>query len=155
MGRTKTTRSARTHPVRRRKAAGTKTKAKIARTPKPRLQLKTFRELLMQERKRLHRELAEMGARTSRRGKLDSAVEEQDFDDDPGDAATQTLERGTDMALERNLHDILQQIEDSLGKIKSHTYGICDVCGGPIAPRRLKALPYATLCVECQGRLEQ
>ena len=96
-----------------------------------------------------------MAARTARRGRLDSAVEEQDLDDNPGDAATETLERGTDMALERNLHDILEQIEESLGKIDSQTYGICDLCNGPISVRRLKALPYATLCIECQGRLEQ
>ncbi|MFQ5810370.1 MAG: TraR/DksA C4-type zinc finger protein [Armatimonadota bacterium] len=114
-----------------------------------------FRDLLIQERERLYEELEEMAARTARRGKLDSAVEEQDFDDNPGDAATETLERGTDMALERNLHDILEQIEHSLGKIESRTYGICDLCSGPIAARRLRALPYATLCIQCQGRLEQ
>jgi RNA polymerase-binding protein DksA len=117
--------------------------------------LAAFRKLLMQERARLCEELEELAARTARRGRLDSAVEEQDFDDNPGDAATETLERGTDMALERNLQDILEQIEDSLRKIESRTYGICDVCGGPIGERRLTALPYATLCIQCQGRLEQ
>ena len=156
MARTKTRRRAPTRTASRSETtAGTNTKARAAGIRKPRLPLQTFRELLLQERDRLHQELGEMAARTARRGRLDSAVEEQDLDDNPGDAATETLERGTGMALERNLHDILEQIEESLGKIDSDTYGICDLCSGPISARRLKALPYATLCIECQGRLEQ
>lgn len=155
--RAKTAKPARAQAARRRKTTGTRTKTGAARTRsrKPRLNLKMFRQLLLQERERLYGELEAMAARTARRGKLDSAIHEQDFDDNPGDAATETLERGTDMALERNLHDILEQIEHSLGKIESRTYGVCDLCGGPITERRLKALLYAALCIQCQGRLEE
>ncbi|NIV31407.1 MAG: TraR/DksA family transcriptional regulator, partial [Anaerolineae bacterium] len=32
-------------------------------------------------------------------------------------------------------------------------YGICEQCDAEIDPARLKALPYATLCLRCQQRL--
>jgi len=155
--RTKTRKSTRAAAAGRSKTAsrGTKARTSGSRPRKPRLQLRTYRKLLLKERERLREELEQMVARTARRGKLDSAPQERNFDEDLGDSAAQTLERGLDMALEQNLQDILEQIDDSLEKIESRTYGVCSLCLGPITARRLKALPYATLCIQCQGRLEQ
>jgi len=120
-----------------------------------RLDMSAFRALLLQEQARLTREQNEIESRTARRGKLDAAVEEQDFDENPGDAASETLERGTELALERNVRDLLEQIQLSLSKIEDGSYGVCDHCGRAIAERRLKALPYATLCIECKDRMER
>jgi DnaK suppressor protein len=136
-------------------SSGTRAKTSGSRTRKPRLQLDTFRTRLLEERGRLREQLEQMIARTARRGRLDSAIQERNFDEDLGDSAAQTLERGLDLAMEQNLQDILEQIDASLEKIESGTYGECNLCSGPITERRLKALPFATLCIECQGRLEQ
>ena len=35
------------------------------------------------------------------------------------------------------------------------SYGMCEECGEPIAPARLRALPEVTTCVRCQDRLER
>jgi len=43
----------------------------------------------------------------------------------------------------------LAQIEAALDKIKQGRYGRCESCEKPIAPMRLKALPYATECINC------
>jgi RNA polymerase-binding transcription factor DksA len=40
-------------------------------------------------------------------------------------------------------------------KLREGTYGVCDACGGPIPPRRLQALPEASLCVPCAKQNEQ
>ncbi len=138
-----------------RSRAGTSKRATARRRAGPKLDLAEFRDLLTGERDRLLRELGEIEARTARRNKLDAAIEREDFDESAGDAAADTLERGTDMALERNVHDLLEQVELSLDKIESGTYGICDTCGEPIAERRLKALPYATLCLACRDLMER
>ncbi|HZO21670.1 MAG TPA: TraR/DksA C4-type zinc finger protein [Steroidobacteraceae bacterium] len=34
------------------------------------------------------------------------------------------------------------------------TYGICEECGNPIGEERLRARPEATLCIDCQRRLD-
>jgi DnaK suppressor protein len=39
-------------------------------------------------------------------------------------------------------------------RVRDGTYGICADCGRPIPQRRLKVLPTATLCVQCQERRE-
>ena len=48
----------------------------------------------------------------------------------------------------------LANIERALVRIKSGTYGECEICGGRIPLARLNALPYATSCIECQRAAE-
>lgn len=43
----------------------------------------------------------------------------------------------------------LEDIKSALERIKAETYGSCVECGEKISSKRLKALPYAPLCVEC------
>lgn len=49
----------------------------------------------------------------------------------------------------------LAEIDKVLARIAAGTYGICESCGKPIAPERLQAKPQATLCIECQSKLEK
>src|SRR5215218_3863548 len=44
----------------------------------------------------------------------------------------------------------LTHIERALVRIKSGSYGECELCGERIPLARLNALPYATSCIECQ-----
>ena len=43
----------------------------------------------------------------------------------------------------------------SLEKFDKGTYVLCEDCGGKIDRARLKALPYATLCIQCQQQRER
>ena len=38
--------------------------------------------------------------------------------------------------------------------MKQGSYGVCEGCSGAIPIARLNALPYATLCIECQRAAE-
>jgi DnaK suppressor protein len=49
----------------------------------------------------------------------------------------------------------LANIENALIRMKAGKYGQCEVCGGRIPMARLNALPYATVCIECQRELER
>jgi len=48
----------------------------------------------------------------------------------------------------------LSNIEVALERMRSGSYGLCDVCNGKIPLARLNALPYATCCIECQRATE-
>jgi DnaK suppressor protein len=48
----------------------------------------------------------------------------------------------------------LANIERALVLIRNGRYGDCEVCGNKIPLARLKALPYATSCIECQRASE-
>jgi DnaK suppressor protein len=45
-------------------------------------------------------------------------------------------------------------ILSALERIRSGDYGTCEECGDPIHPKRLEAVPWATLCVACQSMAE-
>ncbi|MBN1637024.1 MAG: TraR/DksA family transcriptional regulator [Deltaproteobacteria bacterium] len=48
----------------------------------------------------------------------------------------------------------LKQIETALSKAERGEYGYCEDCGQPIPIGRLKAMPFATLCVKCKSERE-
>ncbi len=48
----------------------------------------------------------------------------------------------------------LANIERALARMRTGTYGECEVCGDKIPLARLNALPYATSCIECQRAAE-
>lgn len=47
------------------------------------------------------------------------------------------------------------QIDEALEKVRAGTYGLCERCGKQIPAARLKALPFAALCVECKTLEEE
>ena len=49
----------------------------------------------------------------------------------------------------------LKQVEDALARIRTGHYGVCEQCGRPIKKARLKAIPFATLCVSCKEEEEK
>jgi DnaK suppressor protein len=49
---------------------------------------------------------------------------------------------------------VLHQVTEALERIARGKYGICLVCQNPISPKRLAALPWAALCLECQQAAE-
>jgi DnaK suppressor protein len=49
----------------------------------------------------------------------------------------------------------LAATENALERIRTGQYGICERCGCNIPMARLNALPYATLCINCQREAEQ
>ena len=48
----------------------------------------------------------------------------------------------------------LIRIDEALLRVDQGTYGICDECEQDIAEARLKAVPFALLCIDCQSREE-
>ena len=46
----------------------------------------------------------------------------------------------------------LRRINAALERLEGGEYGICEECGEAISPRRLDAIPWASLCVSCQER---
>lgn len=115
------------------------------------LDLVKYRKLLLKEKERL---LLEHQAVTMDMG--DRQEELADYDDHhPADAASDTYERTKDFALDENYKEMIERINEALRKMDDGTYGHCDRCGAQINPSRLKAIPYATLCINCQEKLER
>lgn len=73
---------------------------------------------------------------------------EVSFDEENADAGTFTFERERDLSIENNVRDLMGKIDRALARMDHGTYGICSRCGKPIEKARLKALPYADLCIK-------
>ena len=50
---------------------------------------------------------------------------------------------------------ILQLIREALDRIDKKSYGSCVNCENTIGPKRLEAVPWTRLCIECQSLLEK
>ncbi|MFL5926988.1 MAG: TraR/DksA family transcriptional regulator [Gaiellaceae bacterium] len=69
-----------------------------------------------------------------------------------GDMATAMYDRELDEGLEEGAQQTLLEIDAALRRIDDGTYGVCEVCGKPIPPERLAAIPWARLCFDDQRR---
>ena len=50
--------------------------------------------------------------------------------------------------------ETLARIDEALLRLDAGRYGMCFECAGEISERRLRALPFAVRCQECEGRRE-
>jgi RNA polymerase-binding protein DksA len=146
-GRTRTPRSA-VRPTAKAAAAVPKGRALSKR------ELDEFRRLLEAERERLTEELE---AIEEHQPEVENVALDASggYDEDLADVASDTFEREKGIAIENSVNDLLHQVEEALARIEEGTFGTCEVCGQPIHPERLRALPYARLCINCKAREEQ
>jgi DnaK suppressor protein len=112
--------------------------------------LEEVKELLLAERA-VYQEQA-----TSLRAEADSLALEREpgdvqFDEESGEGGTVTVDRERNLALSGQATLAVEEIDDALERINDKTYGYCERCYQPIPKPRLRALPYARLCVACKS----
>ena len=74
---------------------------------------------------------------------------------DLGDRALTTTSREMLYRLSAGERLILKRIDKALARIGDSTYGACLNCSGKINPGRLKAVPWARYCIDCQELLDR
>jgi DnaK suppressor protein len=92
----------------------------------------------------------------SLQAEADSLTEDREpgdvqFDEESGEGDTLAVERERDLALSAQARAAIEQIDRAIEKIHDGSYGKCDSCGTTIPRERLRALPYAALCVKCKS----
>lgn len=73
------------------------------------------------------------------------------IDNHPGDMGTEMFDKGRRFALIRNEQDIIDKIDDAIGRIEDGSYGNCELCGREIPEERLEFMPYANTCIDCES----
>lgn len=110
-------------------------------------EVRELKERLLAERRDLEAQYEEIEQNTFSADQSE-LTGEAGFDEEFADAGTATFEREKDLSLVNNLRDLMDRIDKALAKMDQGTYGLCDRCGNPIEKARLKALPYANLCLK-------
>jgi len=74
---------------------------------------------------------------------------------DEEDQATVSLMAETSLTLLGPKRQELEAIEEALHRLENGSYGLCEVCGQPIEPRRLEIMPETPLCRGCMSQREK
>ena len=107
--------------------------------------LKYFRNLLLEQRRQAVEDL---------RSDRATALEGNDGVEDAGEMSESDLNQSTALNLASRQSQLLDEIDEALGRIEDGTYGQCSRCGKPLAEERLKAMPTAKYDAECQAAIE-
>ncbi len=112
---------------------------------------KWLREMLLQKKKEIQTRIGqELGEKMTE--DIDSTLGPAL---DEGDLSTLDQERDLDYWLLTMRTETLENIERALERLEEGTYGICGECGQRIGEKRLRAMPFARYCVDCQKEREK
>jgi DnaK suppressor protein len=73
---------------------------------------------------------------------------------DPTDRATLETDRSFTLRIRDRERKLIAKIQEALERIEEGTYGTCEICGGDISEKRLRARPVTTMCIACKSRME-
>jgi len=73
---------------------------------------------------------------------------------DAVESAEADIQEDLEFALVQMKSETLNKINDALIRLEQGTYGNCFECGEEIAEKRLRALPFAVRCKDCEAARE-
>ena len=117
------------------------------KSPFTKKELNELRKRLEQEREELRKQVEDIEESSFGNAQSELSGELSSFDEEYADAGTFTFERERDLSLTNNIRDLIEKVDHALVRIDEGSYGLCERCGRPIEKARLKALPYANLCI--------
>jgi DnaK suppressor protein len=71
-----------------------------------------------------------------------------------GEVSEVDIQEDIDLALIQMRAETLSRIDESIARLEAGVYGQCSSCGEEIATSRLRALPFAVRCRECEEHQE-
>ncbi len=117
-------------------------------------ELNQFKKSLIEFRKELVKQM----------GSIKTEEREQSLKEEDGDTSAYSFhlaDQGTDNMLQEQsfFHvqrngELLHQVDQALERIEKGIFGKCESCDKGISKNRLKVIPYASLCVDCQSKEE-
>ena len=73
---------------------------------------------------------------------------------DAGESSEADIQEDIEFALIQMEAETLQKINEALARLEDGKYGFCFECGDEIAEQRLRALPFAVRCKDCEEARE-
>jgi len=111
--------------------------------------LKKLKSRLLSKREEITGDVTKMESHALKAGEQDNSV------DHMADFGTDNFEQFLTLGLIENNEKMLQEIDEALERIKKGTFGTCTHCSTPVSKARLRAIPLAAYCIECQKIAEE
>ena len=143
----KTKRAKKVVPVRKKNVPEVK-KPKMKKLPKP--ALKKYKGLLVKEREKVGGGLSHIAETTLNRSQREASGDLSGYSYHMADMASDDYEREFSLGRATDEQKMLYMIDEAMKRVDDGTYGYCLQCNKPISSKRLIALPYSELCIDCQ-----
>ena len=114
-----------------------------------------YKKLLLEKREELLGDISQISDETLKKSQKDASGDISGYTFHMADVATDNYDREFSLGLASKERGVLFEINHALQKIQEGNFGLCEICKKPISQVRLKAVPYATLCLKCQQNKEK
>jgi len=117
--------------------------------------IERYKNLLLKRREALQRDLERMEQEALNKSRQSASGDLSNMPIHMADLGSDNFEQEFTLNLIQTQRDELKEIDAALERVEEGTFGLCEICGKPISRRRLQAMPYARLCVECKREEEE
>ena len=114
-----------------------------------------FKTQLEAERTKIADGLSHIERDNLNRSQRDASGDLSGYSFHMADMATDNFDREFSLDIASAEQVVLNRIDTALRKIQEGSFGVCESCSKPISLKRLKAVPYAELCLKCQEDQEK
>jgi RNA polymerase-binding protein DksA len=114
-----------------------------------------FKKLILKKKEEILEDIQHICEDTLKKSQRDASGDISGYTYHMADVATDTYDREFSLGLASNERQMFYELDDALKKIDEGTFGMCEECKSPITKIRLKAVPYARLCLKCQEKKEK
>ena len=118
-------------------------------------EMKKYKELLIKEREKLTSELNSLTKDNINKSQRDASGDLSSYTYHMADMASDNYDRDFSMGIATEEQKRLFAIEEAMKRIEEGSFGNCLQCGRRILKKRLGAIPYTELCIECQKSKEK
>ncbi|MBI4834156.1 MAG: TraR/DksA C4-type zinc finger protein [Planctomycetes bacterium] len=129
-------------------------KPKKIRTSLSKSKLASFKTILIGLKSRLTGNLSQMENESLSQSRREASGDLSDLPLHMADAGTDTFEQDFTLGLMENEGEEIHEIDAALDRIEEQTFGVCERCSKPISEKRLKAIPFSRLCIDCKEKEE-
>lgn len=133
---------------------GSKTPQEDEEKKVPKKYIRYYR-LLVELRDHVNSELSLHTEDTLKHSSKEDSGDLSGYSQHVADTGTDTFDRDFALSLVSNEQEALHEVEEAINRIKTGTYGICELTGKPISKERLLAVPFARYSVESQAQVEK
>jgi RNA polymerase-binding protein DksA len=116
--------------------------------------LEKYKNLLLKKREEVIAEMADITKDTLKKSQREASGDLSGYSFHMADQASDNYEREVSLNLASDSQKLIYAIDEALGRIKDKTYGRCLRCNKEISRKRLQAVAYTTLCIDCQRKEE-
>ncbi len=114
--------------------------------------IEEIKKELLEEKERIFKEYPQLKIGAPNSGTTTAFPE---YGDDEEENANEVADYAANLSVEKDFAKLFRDINSSLKRIEEGTYGICKYCQKPIDPKRLKARPTSSSCIECKKAITQ